>query len=668
MRRLSSFVLFVFALLWSATSAYALSITTATLPAPVIYNQYAQQIYTSGGTGAVTFAITSGALPTGISLNSSTGAFSGSTSLVGTFSFDVTASDSGTSTTDTKSYSFTIQPAVVITTNTVATPVIGVFYSQTIATTGGTAPVTFYSVGGPLPTGLALNQNTGVISGTPSAAGTFNFSILAGDANSLTSQKFYSVTIAAVPAVTGVSPTWGASVGGTSVVITGSGFTGANAVRFGATSASFVVNSDTQITATSPPGYDGTLDITVAVAAGGTSATSAASQFTYVSPPEIPVIVTPANGATLNTTLPVFSGSAGLTGANKTITIYVDGVSIGTVLADASSNWSKTAPTALSEGPHTVYATSTNAQGLVSYPSATNSFTVDTLPPPAPVILSPANGATIASATPSYSGTSEANATVTVLVDGSPVGTTTANAGGSWSFAQPTTLSEGVHSVRARATDYAGNTGSDSATRAFTVDTIPPTAPNVTEPANGATTGSTTPRIAGGGPAFTTIRVYVDGAQVASTTSDALGGWAVVVMSSLSYGAHTVHAVAIDPAGNTSSSSATNTFTVQALPSVTALSPSQGPASGGTTVTVTGTGFSGATSVSFGGASATGFTVNSATQITATAPTGSGTVNVTVTTAAGASATGSGNQFTYIDAPTVSAVSPAMAPRAAERR
>src|SRR5262249_17126064 len=80
---------------------------------------------------------------------------------------------------------------------------------------------------------------------------------------------------------------------------------------------------------------------------------------------------------------------------------------------------------------------------------------------------------------------------------------------------------------------------------------------------------------------------------------------------------------------------------------VTNVNPNTGPASGGTSVTITGTNFSGATAVRFGRNAAGSFTVNSATQITATSPAGIGTVDVTVTTEAGTSAISSGDRFTY---------------------
>jgi hypothetical protein len=84
-------------------------------------------------------------------------------------------------------------------------------------------------------------------------------------------------------------------------------------------------------------------------------------------------------------------------------------------------------------------------------------------------------------------------------------------------------------------------------------------------------------------------------------------------------------------------------------PTVTRLSPTSGPTTGGTSVTITGTNFSGATLVDFGTVAASSFTVNAAgTQIVATSPAESaGTVYVTVTTASGTSATSSADQFTY---------------------
>ena len=100
----------------------------------------------------------------------------------------------------------------------------------------------------------------------------------------------------------------------------------------------------------------------------------------------------------------------------------------------------------------------------------------------------------------------------------------------------------------------------------------------------------------------------------------------------------------------------------QGGPTVTAISPSSGPTSGGTGVTISGTNFTGATSIHFGPNAATNVTVVDASHITATSPLGSGTVDVTVTTPSGTSGTSAADQFTYDAAPTVSAVNPAFGP------
>ena len=90
--------------------------------------------------------------------------------------------------------------------------------------------------------------------------------------------------VAPKPTVTGVSPNSGPTAGGTTVAITGTGFTGASQVSFGsAPAANFTVNSDTSITATAPPGLARTVDVTVTTL-GSTSMGSAASEYTYLAP------------------------------------------------------------------------------------------------------------------------------------------------------------------------------------------------------------------------------------------------------------------------------------------------------------------------------------------------------------------------------------------------
>ncbi len=99
------------------------------------------------------------------------------------------------------------------------------------------------------------------------------------------------------------------------------------------------------------------------------------------------------------------------------------------------------------------------------------------------------------------------------------------------------------------------------------------------------------------------------------------------------------------------------------LPTVTSVSPNAGPASGGTTVTIKGAEFTGATAVRFGASEATSFTVESSSQVTATAPPGAaGTVDVTVVTPAGTSLATAADRYTYQLPPTITKLSPTSGP------
>ena len=118
------------------------------------------------------------------------------------------------------------------------------------------------------------------------------------------------------PSVSSVAPKGGPLIGGTSVTITGTDFTGVTAVNFGTTpAASYTVNSATQITSMSPAGTGGgTVDVTVA-AAGGTSATSSADTFTYgLSAPRAVAATAGDGSATVSWTAPAFDGGSAITG------------------------------------------------------------------------------------------------------------------------------------------------------------------------------------------------------------------------------------------------------------------------------------------------------------------------------------------------------------------
>ncbi len=155
----------------------------------------------------------------------------------------------------------------------------------------------------------------------------------------------------------------------------------------------------------------------------------------------------------------------------------------------------------------------------------------------------------------------------------------------------------------------------------------------------------------GGGTAVT-----ITGTNFTGTPTVSFGGTAgtsVVLVSATSitavspaHAAGTVDVIVTDP-GGPSPATAADHFTFGNLPAVSSLSPTTGPAAGGTTVTITGTNLTGATGVAFGTKAATNLVVSSATSMTAVAPAGTGTVDVTVTTPSGTSTVNSGDKYTY---------------------
>ena len=167
---------------------------------------------------------------------------------------------------------------------------------------------------------------------------------------SMTVTNNSTVNGVAAPSVSAVAPSSGPSTGGTSVVITGSGLTGATSVRFGATPASsFTVNSATQVTATAPAHSAGTTDITVTTP-GGTSATGAADRFTYSTAPTATSNAASgisASGATLN-------GTVNDNGATTAVSFdYGTSTSYGTTVA-ASTGGSVAAGTGATAAAKTI--------------------------------------------------------------------------------------------------------------------------------------------------------------------------------------------------------------------------------------------------------------------------------------------------------------------------
>ena len=189
---------------YSGTIASAPSVTTATLPNGEIGVPYITSLAGTGGTPPYTWSLSLGALPNSLGI-AANGTISGKPTLpAGTSSFTVQLTDAATATAS-KALSIVVQPAVAVATTSLPNGAVGVVYSQTVTPTGGQAPFTWSLASGTLPSGLALSA-AGVLSGPPTVAGPFAFTLRVTDALGGTATQAYAVSIAGAPTITNASP------------------------------------------------------------------------------------------------------------------------------------------------------------------------------------------------------------------------------------------------------------------------------------------------------------------------------------------------------------------------------------------------------------------------------------------------------------------------------
>jgi autotransporter passenger strand-loop-strand repeat protein len=471
-------------------------------------------------------------------------------------------------------------------------------------------------------------------------------------AQTASDQFTFSPVTAAVPSVTGISPASGPAVGSTTVTITGANFTGATGVFFGSTPAtSFKVVSATTISANAPAGRAGqVVDVSVTTPSG-TSATSTADQFSYSSTPAptlTSISVTPDNPTATAGTSATFTATG--TFSDNSTQVLTSGVTwSSTNQAVATVNGSGFA-NALAAGTTTITALDGGVSGSTTLIVAAAVPTVTG--------ISPASGPATGGTTVTITGTNFTGATG-VFFGGT--------AAASFKVVSATTISANAPAGTAGqvvdvSVTTAGGTSASSTADKFTyaaAATDPPPANLKATPGNGSVTFSFDPPTAAVvyypyAELFngTLYPIYVAFSNPFTITATNRGP--------LVNGQTYTFEVAITYAdGQTSAWSNPVTVTVGgqgvAAPTISNVTPASGPVGGGTTVTIVGTNFNGATSVSFGGKAATSFTVVSTTKITAKDPAGTAgqVVDITVTTAGGTSATSSADKFNYVAKPVI---------------
>ncbi len=210
--------------------------------------------------------------------------------------------------------------------------------------------------------------------------------------------------------------------------------------------------------------------------------------------------------------------------------------------------------------PHTLVITATDDAGN-NVTQTENGYIIDTTPPTSPVVAPDLisssdtgllnNDNITSDTTPTFDvQCTEANSTITLYIDGNP--DTTVNCGGAGVVGiTSSSLADGNYNVVYTETDNVGNESTDSPTFTVTIDTVAPTVPAITTPTDNATTDDDTPTFTGAGEPGSVVSVKdANGDTVCTVAVDPAGNWTCASTVSLSEGAHTFYAEAVDIAGN----------------------------------------------------------------------------------------------------------------------
>jgi hypothetical protein len=303
----------------SATATQALSlnvtaspiVTTASLPVATQNGSYSATLAASGGTTPYTWSVSTGTLPAGLALASSTGAISGTPTGTGTSNFTVQVTDTN-SQTGTKNLSLTVSAPPTVTTTSLPGATQNTSYSATLAASGGTTPYSWSISVGTLPAGLTLASSTGAISGTPTGTGTSNFTARVTDANSVSATQSLSITVVAPPTVTTTTLPSGTQNTAYSTTLAATGGTTPYgwSISAGTLPAGLALASSTGVISGTPTGT-GTSNFTVKVTDANSLTATQPLSLTVVGPPTVTTASLPSGtqNAAYSTTLTATGGT-----------------------------------------------------------------------------------------------------------------------------------------------------------------------------------------------------------------------------------------------------------------------------------------------------------------------------------------------------------------------
>ncbi|HEY1342292.1 MAG TPA: putative Ig domain-containing protein, partial [Bryobacteraceae bacterium] len=320
----------------------ALRIGTGSLPDGTVGVLYSEGLSARGGPEPFTWSLQAGSLPPGLDLDSASGQISGMPTAAGNFAFTVKVTDASAQ-TDTQGLHINVHPNPVhVTTTSLGPATVGSPYSQQLGASGGIPPYQWSVSAGSLPAGLNLSSS-GAISGTPTAAGTSNFTVRATDSNNSSDTQGLSVAVKPSP-LTVATTALAAGTAGTpySATLSASGGTGGYSwsVSAGTLPGGLSLNGSS---ITGAPSAAGTSNFTVQVRdMSGATATQALTL--TINPAPLIISTGSLSNGTAGTPYSATLSASGGTGG------YTWSVSSGTLSAGLSLNGSSITGTPTAAG------------------------------------------------------------------------------------------------------------------------------------------------------------------------------------------------------------------------------------------------------------------------------------------------------------------------------